>query len=269
MPDPVEAAHGALTVTFDWMALGCERFQADGASFVRNRSVPRIRDCNQVTDVTAATEAEIERLLARADREFAGCPHRQFRADFQTPPAFEARLIADGYEWLETLALVLDGDVTGERLDHEIRPVESETDWEAYGALHALDWGETGERLPKRPDPEVWRTVGREMVESRRQKTPPVRWWLACVDGEPRAYLGSWEGADGFGQIEDLFTHPEYRHRGLATALIRHCVADCRAHGAGPVAIFADTKDTPKDMYRALGFRPVAVSRCYWKELKR
>jgi len=182
-----DLAHGALTVTFDWMALGCERFQVDGASFVRNRSVPRIRDCNQVTDVTAATEAEIDRLLARADREFAGCPHRQFRADFQTPPAFEARLVADGYEWVETLALVLDGDVTGEGPEHDIRPLESAADWEAYGALHALDWGETGEKLPKRPDPEVWRAVGREMVESRRQKTPRPR----------SAAPGSWQPATG------------------------------------------------------------------------
>jgi len=148
-----------MAVTFDWMALGCERFQADGASFVRNRSVPRIRDCNQVTDVTVATEDEIERLLARAEREFEASPHRQFRADFQTPPAFEARLIADGYQWEETLALVLDGEVTGERPEHDIRPVESDADWEAYGALHALDWEEIGEKLPERLDPEAWRGV--------------------------------------------------------------------------------------------------------------
>ena len=90
---------------------------------------------------------------------------------------------------------------------------------------------------------------------------------MAYVDGQPRAYLASWEGLDGVGQVEDLFTHPEFRHRGLATALIHHCVADCRAHGAGPVVIVADTADTPKRMYAAMGFRPVATSRTYWKKL--
>jgi len=258
-----EAAAAAFDVTYDWMALGCERFQGDGATFTRNTSVARIRDCNQVTHVTAETDGEIERLLARADEEYSASPHRQYRVDFRTPASFEARLLADGYERDETLALVLDGELTGDGPEHEIRPAESEEDWEAYHSLHALNWGEYGEGLPVKPDPEVWRSVGREMVESWRLKSPPVRWWLAYYGGEPRAYFGSWEGAAGMGQVEDLFTHPDYRHRGLATALIRHCVADCRAHGAGPVAIFAGAIDTPKNMYRALGFRPVGVSRAY------
>jgi predicted GNAT family acetyltransferase len=68
------------------------------------------------------------------------------------------------------------------------------------------------------------------------------------------------------GQVEDLFTHPDFRHRGLATALIHHCVADARQQGAGPVMLVADAHDTPKDMYAAMGFRPVAAKREYWKD---
>ena len=63
--------------------------------------------------------------------------------------------------------------------------------------------------------------------------------------------------------MEELFTHPEFRHRGLATALIHHCVADAREHGAGPVVIAADPEDTPKLMYAAMGFRPVAMKRTW------
>jgi len=44
-------------------------------------------------------------------------------------------------------------------------------------------------------------------------------------------------------------------------------VAEARKEGAGPVVIVADTADTPKRMYAALGFRPVAISRTYWKNL--
>ncbi len=98
-------------------------------------------------------------------------------------------------------------------------------------------------------------------------KSPPVRYWLAYVDGEPRGYFNSWAGIDGVGQVESLFVQAEYRHRGLATALIHHCVADARAHGAGPVVIVADASDTPKRMYAAMGFRPVAVKREYLKTL--
>jgi ribosomal protein S18 acetylase RimI-like enzyme len=109
--------------------------------------------------------------------------------------------------------------------------------------------------------------VAEQMMRTRRAKTPPVRYWLAWADGQPRAYLASWEGTGGVGQVEDLFTHPEFRHLGLATALIHHGVAEARKEGAGPVVIVADTADTPKRMYAAMGFRPVSISRTYWKNL--
>jgi len=266
MPD---LTRRALAADHAYMALGSDRFDADNATFIRNPSVPLIRDANQVISVTASSPDAVDRLLARADREFARSPHRQFRLDFTAAPEFEARLALEGYERKDTLVMLLEGEPAGAAKPHEVRPVESEADWQAYGALHALDWGEMGEKLPERLDPEAWRGVGREMVEARRGKTPPVRYWMAYVDGQPRAYLASWEGMDGVGQVEDLFTHPEFRHRGLAAALIHHCVADCRARGAGPVVIVADTADTPKRMYAAMGFRPVAISRTYWKDLKK
>ena len=40
-------------------------------------------------------------------------------------------------------------------------------------------------------------------------------------------------------------------------------MADCRTRGANPVAIVADVTDTPKHMYAAMGFRPVAVVHKY------
>jgi predicted GNAT family acetyltransferase len=77
--------------------------------------------------------------------------------------------------------------------------------------------------------------------------------------------LSSWPGENGVGQVEDLFTHPDYRHRGLATTLIAHGVADARARGAGPVLIIADPSDTPQQMYSAMGFRPLFISRSQYR----
>jgi len=68
---------------------------------------------------------------------------------------------------------------------------------------------------------------------------------------------------NGLGQVEDVFVEPAYRHRGIATALIHHCVADCREQGAGAVVIVADACDTPQHMYAAIGFRPAATKRRY------
>jgi GNAT superfamily N-acetyltransferase len=254
----------ALDVNQALLALGCERFEADGAAFVRNRSVPEIRDANHATHVEASTPDEIERLLARAEREFAGVPHRRFDVDFATPPAFEARLALEGYQRIDALVMLLEGDLTGEAKPHDIRPVDSDPAWEAYAALHAIDWREYEERSDEPESP----SVAAAMYRSRRAKSPPVRYWLAYVDGEPRAYFSSWEGPDGVGQVEDLFAHPDFRHRGLATALIHRCVADCRERGAGPVVIVADPDDTPKRMYAAMGFRPVAIKRSYWKTVE-
>ena len=94
------------------------------------------------------------------------------------------------------------------------------------------------------------------MLAAHEAKQPPVQYWLAYVDGRPRAYFNSWAGIDGVGQVEDLFTHPDFRHRGLATALIHHCVADARSKGAGPVVIVADPTDTPRTDVRRDGLPP-------------
>ena len=255
----------AVATDYGFMALGSERFDAEGATFIRNASVPLIRDANQVISVGASSANEIDRLLARADREYAGSPHRQFRIDFTASPEFEARLVLEGYERKDTLVMLLEGDLIGAAKPHDIRPVESEADWQAYSSLHEIDLREYAEKIPGG----IEAPVVEQLMLARRVKSPPVRYWMAYVDGDARAYLASWEGLDGVGQVEDLFTHPEFRHRGLATALLHQCVADCRAHGAGPVVIAADALDTPKRMYAALGFRPVAISRTYRKELGR
>jgi predicted GNAT family acetyltransferase len=113
--------------------------------------------------------------------------------------------------------------VNGESPRHEIRALETDADWEAYAELHAIDWHENIERT-KRPLEDA--AVPEQMRATHRAKQPPVQYWLAYVEGRPVAYFNSWGGIDGVGQVEYLFTHPEFRHRGIATAVIHHCVAD-------------------------------------------
>lgn len=260
-----DAALAAVIVDEEFMVLGNERFEAEGAMFIRNRQAPDIWDANHVAHVTAATPDEIERLLARIDEEFANHRHRRFHLDFTTPPAFEARLALEGYERGNSLLLLLEGDLPGEPPEYEIRLVESEADWAAYSALHDVDWREYKQRMPGVGGYDEG--TARQTMLHRRAKCPPVKHWLACVDGEPRAYISSWGGTEGTGMLEDLFCHPDYRRRGLATALIHHAVAAARADGAGPLMIPADPNDTPKNMYAALGFRPVATKRNYMKRI--
>jgi GNAT superfamily N-acetyltransferase len=104
-----------------------------------------------------------------------------------------------------------------------------------------------------------------EFQAYRGAKAPHVRFWLAYADLEPVAYFSSWPGVAGVGMVEDLFTRREYRHRGIATALIAHCVAEARSRGAREVMIGADPTDTPMRMYAAMGFRPLMVTANYFR----
>lgn len=256
-----DLARRGLAVNQANLALGHESFVADGATFVRDAEYPRIYDANHVADITASTPDEISRLLASVETEFAHCAHRRYHTDFTTPPTFEARLQLDGYALDHSLVMLVEGELRGAAKPCDIRPVDSDAARDAFFALNKHDWQEYAARLGKGEDA----GTGVDLARSQVAKSPPVRYWLAYADGEARGYFNSWEGVDGVGQVENLFVQAEYRHRGLATALIHHCVADARAHGAGPIVIVADASDTPKQMYAAMGFRPVAIKREYLK----
>jgi ribosomal protein S18 acetylase RimI-like enzyme len=247
----------AVAVHQAFLALGNEVTATALATFVRNPDAPLMWDANHVAHARASTPADIDRLLARVEREYAHCRHRRFDLDDATPPALEARLAAAGYRTRRFGVMVAEGGLVGAAKACDIRPAADARGWAAFEMLHRLDWVETAARLGLTGD----LAVAEQGSRGHRARTPPVRWWLAYEDGEPCGYFASWEGVGGIGYVEDLFVRPERRHRGIATALVHHAVADARAHGAGPVALIADPDDTPRHMYAAMGFRPLAEKR--------
>ncbi|MGQ0805637.1 MAG: GNAT family N-acetyltransferase [Actinomycetota bacterium] len=232
------------------------------ARFVHNPDTPNVHESNLISRVRASTDADIDGVLARADELYDGLRHRKVMLDPATPPAFEARLVLEGYEPHPHVELVLEADLRASAASMDIRPVESDDDWRSLTAL----WQVSHEEEVEQGQHDAWGPgVTEQMVTARQLKAPDLRFWLARADGTDAAFFSSWPGRDGVGIVEDLFTRPEFRHRGIATALIAHCVADARARGAGPVAISTRTADTPKLMYAAMGFRPCAISRSYLK----
>jgi ribosomal protein S18 acetylase RimI-like enzyme len=250
----------ALDVNLRNLALGHPTFEADGATFVRNDAFRDIYDANFVCKVTASTADEVERLLARARTEYAHCGELTFRLDPQTPAAFEARLALDGYERAGSLLMILEGPLLAAERPCGIRLIEDAASWEAYHDLKRADWRE---HAPKLGEDGGDLSIADGLSGSNRAKCPPVRYFMAYQDGRAVGFFSAWEGIDRVGQVEDLFVLPEYRRRGIATALIHHCVADARARGAGAVIIVADPKDTPKNIYAAMGWRPLAALRHY------
>ena len=244
---------------------GDERFEADGAVFVRNRSIPDKYYANRVEQVTASTPDEIARLSERVEIEFEGFRHRYFYVDRDTPVEFEAWLLMEGYQRTDSLVMVLTGDLRGTPKPYEIRLAETDADWQAYYGLIATADREFDRNTPAQTanDDKTKARDGR--IAALQSVSPPVRYWMAYTEGAPTAFFSSWTSNHGIAVLDDLYTHPDYRRRGLATALVHHCVADVRASGAGPVALETDPADTPKNMYAAMGFRPLSLSHEYLK----
>ena len=250
------------------LAQGNHIVESGRARFVTNPAVPNVYDANFGHAVRAASDADIDTVLEFSDDTFAHCRHRRFFVDPWTPPAFEARLALTGYEMHGELVLMLDGTLRDDGASLPgvpMRWVESDDDWRSFEQLLRLDHQE-----------EETRGIGgrsaqltRQIALTKRSKAPEVRFWLAHVDGVDCAFCSSWAGPGRVGVVEDLFTRQDFRHRGIATSLIRHCVLDARARGAGPVVISALLEDTPKAMYADLGFRPSAVNRSYLRPVDR
>ncbi len=244
---------------------GDERFEVEGAVFVRNRAMPDKYYANHVDQVTASTPSEIARLNERVEIEFKGFRHRFFYVDRDTPVEFEAWLLMEGYQRTDSLVMVLTEELCGTLKPHEIRLVETDADWQALYDLVVLADRESDPSTPPCVANDRVSETQSQHIAALQSVSPPVRYWLAYTEGAPRAFFSSWTSSDGIGVLDDLYTHPDYRRRGLATALVHHCVADVRASGAGPVALETDPADTPKRMYAAMGFRPLSVSHEYLK----
>jgi len=249
-----------VCAAYDWQrALGNEVVAHPLCTVVRDRAHPDVWDANHVSGVRAATAEQIAAVLRAADAGLAHCAHRLFAVDPLTPPAFVARLALDDYaELTPTIQLVLDGALRAAPPAVDLRPVTSEADWQSLAALLAADHAEgvrTSGPLPAHV------TAG--MLASYRAKAPAYQFYLARVAGGDCAY-GAGVRCDGdVGMVEDLFTLPSHRGRGIASAVIAHAVADLRRRGAGPVLIGAHADDEPKRLYAKLGFDPVCVTRQY------
>lgn len=252
--DTADAVHAGYHV------LGNAKQDLAGGTLITNDAYPQVLDANLLIDPAPHTTVAVDETLRALRCALAPprCPHMHMGAGGCGP--LEARLTADGWKLTRTLDLVLHGDLHGPAPAVDIRHARTDADWAAVRDLFREDHIEEALRDERLPYPRV---VTDGIVDVKCAKTPDVRVWLARDHGVDCAMLASWKGLDGVGLVEDLFVRAAHRGRGVARALIHQAVADARARGAGPVLIGALVDDTPKHLYRRMGFAPLLLRRCW------
>ena len=105
-----------------------------------------------------------------------------------------------------------------------------------------------------------------------RHSFDPSLWWLV-EDGDELAAisLNAWHfsGDPQYGWIHVLGVRPQWRKRGLATALLHHSFRDFRERGATRVGLGVDGESTTGAvrLYERVGMRPVRRNDTYEKTL--
>ena len=240
--------------------LGAALIEERYCYIVSSPACPEVWDLNHADKVTAASEPEIEAVFAAMDACLAHTPWRVVHADCFTPDAFLARLALEGFdERPPTIQMALKGELTDRGAGVELHAVQTESDWQALLSLLVANHaeGKTSGNL------DLPAAFSASMLSGFRAKGPQYKFYLAMLDGAPAAYGACAKAPNGAGMIEDLFTLPAARRRGIATGMIAAFADRLRASGCHPVFLGALANDEPKRLYARLGFRPITLARAW------
>ena len=253
-----------IAEAYRWQrGLGNSAVAAPHCHIVANPARPEIWDANHADAVTAQSPDEIDAVFAAMDRHLGHTRWRVVHTDCFTPDAFLARLALDFDERFVAILMALDGDLTDRGAPVELRPVVDDAGYQALLKLVRLNHAERQEvdRLHLPPE------FSAAMVHVYRAKRDAYRFHLAVKEGVPIAYGGCAAAPNGVGMIEDLFTLPSERRRGVITGVIAAFVDALRARGCELIFLGALANDRPKRLYARLGFRPVTLARTWARKL--
>jgi GNAT superfamily N-acetyltransferase len=250
----------AMLEAYRWQrGLGHKTVETAYARLITNPDHPEVWDANHADSVVANEPDEIAAVLNAMDEHLNHSPWRVVHTDPSTPEPFTARLALNGFE--ERPAIIqmrLEGEVRA-RPSADLRPVETEADWRALAALVRQDHSE-GARTG---GPAVSLEVTAGIVASYRAKGGLYRFHLAHIDGEPAAYGALAAAPSGAGMIEDLYTLPVHRGRGIASGLIASFANELKSAGCTCVFLGAMVGQPARFLYAKLGFRPLMLTRCW------
>ncbi|MCL4227939.1 MAG: GNAT family N-acetyltransferase [Myxococcales bacterium] len=204
--------------------------------------------------------AWLARWQASFERELPAATHRALVVDGDVSSAVEAAATAAG--WAVQRNVASSARALAEApppAGVEVRPLASDRDWAQVVALALAS--DEHDAAPDRPVDELHRRFVRGRVASKRAWVEAGRgaWWGALAGD---ALVGSL-GVVGEGELaryQDVVTHPAWRRRGVARALLTAAGRAALDRGARRLVIVAIAGGDPLRLYRAAGFAPADTS---------
>ena len=92
-----------------------------------------------------------------------------------------------------------------------------------------------------------------ESVAAREAASPDCRLYLARVENQPAGACQLFSHA-GWGLIDSVITHPQFRRRGIASRLVAQAVQDSRHLGNVVTYLYTEQGSAGEQVYRRLGF---------------
>nr|WP_321361929.1 GNAT family N-acetyltransferase [uncultured Hyphomonas sp.] len=244
--------------------IGMEVSAESFCSSLQDLERPDVWDRNRIIDIAAHSGAEIDQMMAFASSRANLVGYSYIFATPFTAPAVIARLLLDDYqEQTPVIQMVLQDELAANRPSEvSIQPVSTDRDWHLLHELVRADHAEGARTQGHILEAHVTRGI----VEGYRRKAGPCQFFLASIDTVICAYGSATIAPTGMGMVEDLFTLPAYRRRGVATSLISACVDHLRQDICEDILIGSLATEPPKELYRKMGFQPVCVTRSFFKQ---
>lgn len=221
---------------------------------IRQIDCPHVFDANVVRHARLDAE-QLDEALTRLQQPLRaiGARHVQITCDAAPlSPEVIRGLLRRGFEGERLLAMALPGAPSRRAVDG-VRVLEVGP--EAPRSFYA----DAMERM-SREEPWYSPRVAHEIISSLVCKAAAgvLTLYVAMLDGRPVGAAGLALDAEGhIAAITTVGTIPDARQRGVAQSLVVTLAERARAAGCDLVYLVARAEDTPKDMYRKLGFEVV------------
>jgi RimJ/RimL family protein N-acetyltransferase len=201
------------------------------------------------------TPVDAERAAAAADELLggAGLPHRLIEAHRSVADDLGQGLVGLGYRRSTNLIMTLGRDVALAPDTHAT--VELELDERARAST--ASWRSSAPSMPV----EVCRQLGERVATI----TDAVDATFLAVRGDDGTVQSCADLyiRDDIAQVEGVVTEPDWRGRGMASALVSEAIRRAQRADARLIFLVADADGEAARLYRRLGFRDAGITASY------